>query len=247
MIDQYALPSLYPLVAPPDPKRDLALFLDLDGTLLDLAPAPDKVIVPNSLIHDLATASVILGGAVAIVSGRPLAQIDALLHPLRMIGAGEHGAVVRLAGGTRDEIETDVPQNWVDILVAAVGRERGALLERKAHSVAVHYRQAPRLEDFFRNLCRELIAGHEAGYEVLQGKMVFEIRPRNVNKGRAVDLLMQDEPFRGRRPLFIGDDVTDEDGFRAAVRHGGEGLDVFTRFGGRPHEVRRWLRSFAAL
>jgi trehalose 6-phosphate phosphatase len=68
-----------------------------------------------------------------------------------------------------------------------------------------------------------------------------------VNKGRAVDLLMQDEPFRDRRPLFIGDDVTDEDGFRAAVRHGGEGLDVFIRFGGRPQEVRRWLRSFAAL
>lgn len=247
MMDPFALPRLFPIVAPPDPRQNCALFLDLDGTLLDLAPTPDKVIVPPNLIHDLAAASVVLGGAVAIVSGRPLAQIDALLQPLRMIGAGEHGAVVRLPGGAHDEIETDVPREWVDILVAAVARERGALVERKSHSVAVHYRQAPRLEDFFRKLCLALVAGNEACFEVLQGKMVFEIRPRSVTKGRAVDLLMQHEPFSGRYPIFVGDDLTDEDGFRAAVRHGGEGVDVFVRFAGRPAEVRRWLRSFAAL
>jgi trehalose 6-phosphate phosphatase len=247
MLDPFALPHLYPIVAPPGPKADWALFLDLDGTLLDIAATPDRVVVPNSLVHDLVAASGALRGAIAIVSGRPLAEVDALLNPLRMAGAGEHGAVVRLPDGRRDEIEVTVPAEWVDVLVAAVARERGVLLERKAHSVAVHYRQAPRHGDFFRTVCFDLIAGHETRFEVLQGRMVFEIRPRSVNKGRAVDLLMESEPFRGRRPVFVGDDVTDEDGFRAAARHGGEGLDVFIGFAGRPAEVRRWLRSFAAL
>ena len=246
MIDPFALPRLYPIDAPPKPMLGWALFLDLDGTLLDIATAPDTVTVPNSLVHDLAAASAALGGAVAIVSGRPLPEVDALLSPLRLAGAGEHGAVLRLPSGQREEVGEYVPQEWIEVLGAAVDAKAGALLERKSHGVAVHYRQGPRHEDFFRNLCETLVAGQESRFEVLPGRMVFEIRPRGVNKGRAVERLMEGEPFRGRRPVFVGDDITDEDGFRAAVRHGGDGLDVFVHFAGRPEEVRRWLRSFAA-
>lgn len=245
MIDPFALPRLYPIDAPPEPKAGLALFFDLDGTLLDIATSPDKVTVPISLVHDLAAASAALGGALAIVSGRPLPEVDALLSPLRLAGAGEHGAVLRLPDGQREEVEEYIPQEWIELLGAAVEGKAGALLERKSHGVAVHYRQAARHEDFFRNLCAVVISGQESRFEVLPGKMVFEIRPRSVNKGRAVERLMQGEPFRGRRPVFVGDDITDEDGFRAAIRHGGEGLDVFVHFAGRPEEVRRWLRSFA--
>lgn len=247
MLDPFSLPRLYPASAAPIPRSDWALFLDLDGTLLDIAPTPDRVIVPPDLVYDLAAASVSLGGALAIVSGRPLPEIDALLAPLRLPGAGEHGAVVRLPSGLHDEVDVRVPQAWVDALAAAVVANPDALLERKMHSVAVHYRQAPRLEDYFRRLCNQLVMAEEDKYETLHGKMAIEIRSRTVTKARAVSQLMSTEPFIGRRPIFVGDDVTDEDGFRAAAHLGGEGIDVFVRFGGLPREVRRWLKCIALL
>lgn len=247
MMDPFALSRLIPVVAPPDPKADWALFLDLDGTLLDIAATPDRVAVPRSLIYDLDAASVALRGALAIVSGRSLNEIDALLNPLRFAGSGGHGAMVRLPGGQVSEIEDRIPADWIATIQALVADKQGILLERKPHSIALHYRQAPRLEDYSRQLCAELISGFENSFEVLQGRMVVEVRPRKANKGRVVDMLMQLDPFRGRKPVFVGDDITDEDGFRAALRHGGTGLDVFVRFAGRPHEVRRWLKQFAVL
>lgn len=247
MIDQFALPYFFPLASPPAPESHWALFLDLDGTLLDIAPAPDRVVVPNDLIHDLAAGSVALGGALAIVSGRPLAEVDSLLAPLRLPGAGEHGAVVRLPSGGRDELDDQVPHDWIEALTAAAANKNGVLVERKVHSVVVHYRRAPQLEGFFKQFCIELTQSETSKFEVLQGKMAVEIRPRTVTKARAVELLMQVDPFRGRKPVFVGDDVTDEDGFRAAKALGGHGLDVFVRFAGMPQEVRRWLKSVARL
>lgn len=246
-MDSFVVPRLIPIAAPPEPKANWALFLDLDGTLLDLAPAPDRVVVPPDLVNDLAAASVALGGALALVSGRMLSEVDNLLAPLRLPGAGEHGAVIRMPDGQRDEVDAKLPTGWVDELVAAAANKSGILIERKTHSVVAHYRRAPKHEAFFHEVCTRLIAGHEQEFEVLSGKMMFEIRPRTVTKARPVERLMALEPFRGRRPVFVGDDVTDEDGFRAAASFGGEGLDVFVRFGGQPSEVRRWLKTVAAL
>lgn len=247
MMDPFSLPRLFPIATPPAPEKDWALFMDLDGTLLEIAPTPDSVVVPHDLIRDLAAASGALGGALAVVSGRPLAEVDALLSPLRLPGAGGHGAVVRLPSGSRDEVDDQVPRDWVEALTVAAANKKGVSVERKTHSVVVHYRRAPRFEGFFKHLCKELTQDSASEFEVLQGKMAVEIRPRTVTKARAVELLMQVEPFRGRKPVFVGDDVTDQDGFRAAKAFGGQGLDVFVRFAGLPREVRRWLKSVARL
>lgn len=247
MIDPFFMARLMPTANPPQPNANWALFLDLDGTLLDIAPTPDRVVVPAELIRDLAAASVALGGALAIVSGRLMTEIDALLSPLRLPGGGEHGAVIRMPDGLRDEVDAKVPVDWVNALVEAASQKAGLLIERKTHSVVAHYRRAAHHEDFCRRLCAELIAGREQDYEALQCKMAIEIRPRTATKARPVERLMRTEPFRGRRPIFVGDDVTDEDGFRAAASFGGEGFDVFVRFAGRPSEVRHWLKSFATL
>jgi len=247
MMDTFFAPRLVQVAAPPQPKVNWALFLDLDGTLLDIAPAPDRVVVPPDLVRDLGAASAALGGALALVSGRMLSEVDSLLSPLRLPGAGEHGADIRLPNGQRDEVDAKVPPDWVDALIAAAADKQGTLIERKTHSVVAHYRRAPKCEGFFYETCLRLVAGREAEFEILAGKMMFEIRPRTVTKARPVERLMALEPFRGRRPVFVGDDVTDEDGFRAVASFGGEALDVFTRFAGKPAEVRHWLKSVASL
>jgi trehalose 6-phosphate phosphatase len=247
MLDPFFLPRLLPIANPPKAEKDWALFLDLDGTLLDIAPTPDRVIVPNDLVGDLAAASAALGGALAIVSGRMLSEVDALLQPLRLPGGGEHGAVVRLPSGQYDEVDGRVPQSFVDALATAAATKAGTFVERKTHSVVAHYRRAAQHEDFYRALAHEIIAGRERDFEVLQAKMAVEIRPRTVTKARAVERLMSSEPFQGRTPVFIGDDATDADGFRAAIALGGAGIDVFEHFAGRPKEVRWWLKSLANL
>lgn len=247
MIDPFFTPRLFALATPPAARANWALFLDLDGTLLDIAPTPDAVAVPGDLVHDLSIAARKLDGALAIVSGRLLSEIDALLAPLKPAGAGEHGAVVRLPSGQYDEIDAKVPPDWVDVLIDAARDKLGVLIERKTHSVVAHYRNAPKHEEFFRTLCASLINDHVGAYEILQAKMALEIRPRTVTKARAVNRLMQTAPFEGRVPVFIGDDATDYDGFRACAKLGGEGIDVFERFAGRPQEVRLWLKTFANL
>jgi len=247
MSDPCFMPRMPPPASPPAPARDWALFLDLDGTLLDIAPAPDRVRVPPDLTHDLSTASAALEGALAIVSGRMLSEVDALLAPLRLPAAGEHGAVIRRPDGRWNETDVTLPSAWVETLVKAADRRAGILIERKTHSIVAHYRRAAHHEDFIRQLCHDLVSEREQDFEVLSCKLAFEIRPRNLTKEHAVRALMETTPFAGRRPVFVGDDVTDEDGFRAAKSFGGEGLNVYARFAGRPSEVRRWLKSVAAL
>jgi trehalose 6-phosphate phosphatase len=243
MIDPYIFPSLLPIATPPSVPANGALFLDLDGTLLDIAATPDSVAIPGSLVSDLSQAASRLDGAVAIVSGRILDEVDRLLHPLRLPGAGEHGAVIRMANGQSDEIDDRVPHDWVDALLDAARSKKGTLIERKSHSVVAHFRQAPRHEGFFKELCNRLVSMQPDAFEVLPGRMAVEIRSTRVNKGRAVHRLMKTPPFKGRVPIFVGDDVTDIDGFKAAEALGGQGADVFVRFAGRPAEVRSWLRT----
>lgn len=247
MTDPIILSRLRAKANPPQPKANWALFLDLDGTLLDLAPSPDRVNVPPDLVGDLGKASVVLGGALAIASGRTLSEVDTLLSPLRLPGGGEHGAVVRLPDGRLDEIDAEIPRNFVDKLIEGTTAKAGVVIEGKRHGLVAHFRRAAQHEQFCRDLCNEIILGSEGAFEVLDCHMAVEIRPRTATKARVVQRLMAVPPFRGRSPVFVGDDVTDHDGFRAVETFAGEPLDVATRFAGRPREVRRWLKAVAEL
>lgn len=233
--------------APPVPRRDWALFFDLDGTLLDIATTPDGVVVPRDLVADLQAAAATLGGALAVVSGRDLGEIDDLLWPLRLPAGGEHGAVVRLPGGSSDEVALKVPEDWIGELRRLAESCPGVLIELKPHNVVAHYRNAPAHAATVRGLVSGLVCRDSNGFELLDAKMAVEIRARAVNKARAVDCLMQVEPFAGRIPVFVGDDTTDRDGFGAAIERGGIALDVGVSFAGRPDKVRAWLKRIAQI
>lgn len=231
----------------PEIEAGWALFLDLDGTLLDIAPTPDSVRVPAGLIETLADLRQRLGGALAIVTGRARDTVDGLLAPLAPAGGFGHGAELRDAGGRVVEIPAlpAVPAGWVARLLRQSADWQGVVLERKPHGLALHYRNAPtRREDVFDALVA-LLAEDDGGFELLPAQMAFEIRPRLANKGRAVEALMDAAPFRGRRPIFVGDDVTDEAGMDAARRQGGLGLRVGRDFPGGPREVRAWIARAA--
>jgi trehalose 6-phosphate phosphatase len=231
----------------PDVERHWALFLDLDGTLLDIATAPDRVVVPPRLTDALADVHAALGGALAVVSGRTLDDVDRLLAPLRLPVAAEHGAVIRLPSGVLDNIPaTRRPsRQWIEKLHAATRDWSGVLVEEKAYSVALHYRLAPHRKSELRQLAMSLVRAAPTRFELLAAKEAFEVRPKGVTKGRAVEILMSQEPFRARQPVFVGDDVTDEDGMEAAVRLGGLGLTVGAVFEGQPLAVRNWLKRAA--
>ncbi len=247
MVDTALMPAGHAAAVPPVPQRNWALFFDLDGTLLDIAATPDAVVVPGDLVADLQAAAAALGGALAIVSGRDLREIDSLLDPLRFPAAGEHGAVVRLPGGSRDEVALKVPDDWVAGLRRLEETCPGVLIELKPHNVVAHYRNAPAHEATVRSVASEFVSRDPDSFELLEAKMAVEIRPRAVTKARAVDCLMEVEPFAGRIAVFIGDDKTDRDGFGAAVERGGIALDVAMSFAGRPQEVRAWLKRIAQI
>jgi trehalose 6-phosphate phosphatase len=246
-----------------DPRRDLtprsALFLDLDGTLIDIAPRHDQVWVAPELPSVLERLRTALGGALAIVSGRPLHDVVSLIPLTGLCIAAEHGARLRLPDGRMEEHAATLPVRdaWIAAIKAALPRWPGAFLEEKTIGLVVHYRQAPSYGADIERFMRRLIAPapgkdemreatDEGGAaELLTALMAFEIRPRGVGKGHAVRRLMAEAPFAGRVPVFIGDDVTDEEGMAAAVALGGEGLHVARNFGGEAAQVRAWLASMA--
>ena len=236
-----------PDAALPKPRPDWALFLDIDGTLLDIAARPDEVAVPDTLAPTLARVKSWLGGALAIASGRTLAEIDRLMAPLRLASLSEHGAVIRGPDGAIDSAGADriVPRAWKARLREATQGWTGVLVEEKSYGVAVHFRLAPHREREIRDLVEGLVSADAKAFEVLPAHMAFEIRHRGLTKAAVVDRFMAQPPFAGRVPVFVGDDVTDEDGFRAATAMGGLALNVNETFGGRPSEVRRWLAGFA--
>lgn len=232
----------------PSPEDHWALFLDIDGTLLEIAPTPDSVIVPASLIPTLRAASQRLGGALAIVSGRPLGDIDRLLGAANLPCAAEHGAITRLADGRLVEADPAyaVPENWKAAIADATRDWSGVIVELKKYSLAAHFRLAPQRESDLRALFEGVVSPHGGGFEILPAHCGLEIRHQALHKGSAVRLLMNRAPFAGRLPVFVGDDVTDEDGFRAAAAMGGFGLHVAESFGGRPAKVRDWLETFTS-
>lgn len=229
---------------------EIAVLLDIDGTLIELGPTPQEVHVPPSLKHVLSRLRDRLGGALALVSGRPLADIDQLFAPLRVAAVGGHGAENRLIAGGEADRKRVVPLD-PDLrrrLLAIAADTPGVLAEDKGYSIALHYRLAPESERHVRDEIRSTCAAFpHLPMEVLPGKSMFEVKPPVFNKGMAVRELMQQAPFRGRRPIFIGDDVTDEYVFRVMPEFDGLSLSVGRRFPGTqgmfatPREVRHWL------
>ena len=214
----------------PEPRADWALFLDFDGSIVDIAPTPDSVVVPETLPPLLLALRETLGGAVAIVTGRPIAQIDAFLGAAVPAVAGLHGLERRRADGAIVAPPPDDGLRRIRApLEAFAAAHPGILLEDKRYSLALHYRLAPSLEDACREVVDSALEGGAEGWEILEGKMVFEIRPRGFAKGAAIEAFLGEPPFVGRIPVFCGDDTTDEDGFAAVNAQGG----VSVRVGGR--------------
>jgi trehalose 6-phosphate phosphatase len=236
-------------MTPPDLDRTNALFLDLDGTLLEIAPTPELVVVPPGLPDLLTNVHGHLGGALAIVTGRPIGVIDSLLAPFYASAAGEHGVALRYQDGTIEEMPKGlaVPDTWRDALKAAAERWPGVLIEPKSHGVAVHYRLVPERGNDVWRLVRALVPQDHPWFRLIPAREAVEIGPRAASKGHAVERLMAQAPFQGRRPIFVGDDFTDEAGMEAARQFGGEGLRVAEVFGGDPAAVRAWLRRGAEL
>jgi trehalose 6-phosphate phosphatase len=229
------------------PFERVALLLDLDGTLLDIAPTPDAVVVAPELPDTLRGLRTHLGDALAIVTGRPLETVDALLGDAPYAVAGEHGGVIRYAPGDAPERPhlPSVPPEWLNAAALLVAGHPGTLLEKKTRGFALHFRGAPEAGPGFREALIRLLAGDDK-FDLLSAHMAWEVRPRGADKARAVAALMARAPFTGRWPLFIGDDVTDEQGMQVARTLGGKGLMVDAAFGD-PTGVRGWLAGAARL
>lgn len=229
----------------PLPER-AALLLDLDGTLLDFAPTPDQVVVPPGLPTTLRHLRAGLNDALAIVTGRPIEQIDALLPGIPFAVAGEHGGAIRHAPDTAIERPAlpEAPAAWRAQARDFADRHPGLLLEPKARGFVLHYRQAPELGEQALLALRHIMQGGETEFVLLAAQFAWEVKPHGADKGSAVASLMARPPFAGRVPVYVGDDVTDEDGMRAARDLGGIGLRVQDAFGA-PADVRAWLTSLA--
>lgn len=211
---------------PEDPST-WALFLDFDGTLTELVDRPEDIQLAPGLPQTLAACEQTLDGAIALVSGRSIAQLDVFLHPLRLPSAGLHGLERRLLSDEVRTIEADTTalsriRSSLEPMVEADSR---LLLEDKGITVSLHYRLAPEREDECRDAMQTAIAATR-GLEMLSGKMVFEAKPAGGNKGTAIADFLRSGPFHGRTPVFAGDDVTDEFGFQTVQSLGGIGIKV---------------------
>lgn len=224
-----------------------ALLLDVDGTLIDIAPRPDLVVVPPDLLATLRMLRAALGGALAVISGRPVEQVDLLLDDAPQAVAGEHGGAMRhVLGGPIERPVLPAPSaEWLATAEQLARAHPGVLLEHKARGFVLHYRAVPELGPMLRDAARAIVAGNP-DFAVLAAHMAWEIRPSGTDKGMAVAELMQRPPLRGRLPLFIGDDVTDQDAIAKAQEMGGAGLLVDAAFG-TSGDVRTWLAKAARL
>jgi trehalose 6-phosphate phosphatase len=234
----------------------IGVFLDVDGTLLNLQDCPQVVRAPGSLVDLLRELLAELGGALALVSGRRIEDLDRVFAPLRLPAAGLHGLQRRDASGAypRD------PQPAGAALAPAreamrqvCRRGEGMLLEDKGASLALHFRRAPQCAAYAAREMQAIAAAAGTGYELLAGKDMIELRPAGVSKGTAVAEFLREQPFLGRAPIYLGDDLTDEPAFEQVNRAGGLSVAVAV---GRPTAaklrlpspaaVQRWLQALCA-
>jgi trehalose 6-phosphate phosphatase len=214
------------IAALPTAVSDWALFLDVDGTLLEIAETPEEVEVNNRLTELLKSLLPLLEGAVALISGRRVRNVEKLLSVSGLPVAGLHGLERRRADGRLSEARNGKAVEFLrePLRVFAAGWEN-ALVEDKGVALAFHYRRAPQAETAAHDFLTEQIRQH-TDLTLLCGKMVFEVKPKYANKGSAIREFMGETPFRGRVPVFAGDDVTDEDGFDAVNGLGGHSIRV---------------------
>lgn len=243
--------ELMTLAPPPPAPAESCLFLDIDGTLLDFAATPDAVTVDEPLRDLLCRLDRACEGALALVSGRCIADIDELFDPLCFAAAGIHGCERRDALGQwmRPSTPRGPIEEFAERLRSAMLPLSGVVVEEKGWAVAVHYRQCRQLERPVRAVVSRLEAMAPQDFEFLHGDCVIELKPASASKGDAIDAFMSERPFRGRRPVFIGDDVTDRDGFHAVRRQRGLAIGVGERVEADwrlddPRAVRGWLESF---
>lgn len=210
------------------PENNIALFLDVDGTLLEIAATPDAVKIPAALRNTLRLASARENGAVALISGRSISDLDRMFAPWHCPAAGLNGSERRSAQGscTRPAIDTGLLQPARDILAMLQARHKGLLLEDKGTALAMHYRLALRCESLVREAMTHLAAPLRDRFVLRSGKYVVELAPAGYSKRTAIEAFMSESPFAGRTPVFLGDDATDEDGFKAVNALGGYSIYV---------------------
>lgn len=222
------------MTPPPALASTTALFVDLDGTLIEIAARPELVRVPPGLPALLERLTALHGGALALVSGRRLADLDRLLYPWHGAAAGSHGNECRRADGTTIAKEND-PDDFAAAQALARLRphlhefavcEPGVWLEDKGATLALHYRAAPEKGEEIRALAEQLLRQTDDHLQLIPGKMVIELRPRHHSKGTAIGSFLEEAPFHGRQPVFLGDDMTDEDGFIEVNRRRGLSIRV---------------------
>ena len=218
----------------PEPAPDDAcLFLDVDGTLIDIAPTPDSVVVPAGLIHDLRRAEQTLGGALALISGRTIAELDRLFTPLALKASGVHGSEFRFGDDSASRWIKAAPlpaSGWL-ALSTLLESFPHTIAENKLYSYAVHFRAAPELASRLRVALEGFLAERpDLGLQILHGHFVYDLKRPDIDKGAAIEHFMARPPFLGRRPIFIGDDVTDAPGFAAVRALGGLAYSVQDAF-----------------
>jgi trehalose 6-phosphate phosphatase len=234
--------------------RRICLFFDIDGTLVDLAPKPTDVVVDPHLLDDLQILAKRVDGALALVSGRPIQVIDELFQPVKFKAAGVHGAQLRLVEDGEIEVVSGpgLPASLREDLAELGLHNPGVLIEDKVVSIAVHYRGLPTAAEALRSAIATIL--EECGDRslgILSGKLVYEVKRNTHDKGTAVDTFMARPPFRGRRPVFIGDDVTDLAAFAALTRYRGLAYAVGRDLRGVPRgfetaaQVREWIAGLA--
>jgi trehalose 6-phosphate phosphatase len=239
---------------PPVPSLDWCLFLDVDGTLIELSDSPLDTHADPGLKTLLGNVAERLGGALALVSGRSIEYLDALFAPLRLPAAGLHGVERRKASGVMHgasfvDAQLDRARTALAALVTA---HPGTLLEDKGRTIAVHFRMAPNSEAAVLEAVRASAAQMGSNYHVQGGNMMSEIKPRGFSKAAAIKAFMQEPPFSGRKPVFAGDDLTDQDGFKTVEDQGGISVAVGDRVHGQfrlenAAAVRGWLERISAL
>ncbi len=240
-------------VSPPPLSSDVALFLDFDGTLAEIAPTPDAVRVSADLGELLQCVAWHLNGALAIVSGRPIATIDRFLEDAVTAVGGIGGAERRSAARQtyRAPVDPALLDRARDILTRFAASRPGVLVEDKGVSLALHYRLAPAQSAACREIVEACARDSVGRLERLDGKMVAELKPSGIGKAAAVMAFMNEPPFAGRRPVFVGDDHIDEEAFAAVAKTNGYSVIVGTRTPtaattrlASVDELHSWLRSF---